>query len=142
MKKLLPIIIVVVAIVAGLVYFLGHKNNNVPYSASKNNSSKTENMPNQNLSTSNESTQATDKITIKDMAFTPANITIKKGTTVSWTNEDSIGHTVSETDGKQGPSSTTLEKGQTYTFTYTTVGTFRYACSIHPNMTGVVTVIE
>lgn len=142
MKKALPMIILVVIVAAALIYFLGNKNKTTSYNSSNNNSSKMENMPNQNQSASNENEQATDKVTIKDMAFSPANITVKKGTTVTWTNEDSIGHTVSETDGQQGPNSRTLDKGQTYTFTYNTVGTFKYDCSIHPNMLGTVTVTD
>jgi plastocyanin len=76
------------------------------------------------------------------MAFSPADITVKKGTTVTWTNQDSVAHTVVETDGQDGPKSNDLNNGQSYTFTYNTVGAFKYHCSIHPMMTGTVTVTE
>jgi plastocyanin len=97
-------------------------------------------------STSNDSNNlnptATDAVTIENFAFNPANITVKKGTTVTWTNKDSSPHTVIETDGQTGPNSGDLATGKTFTFTYNTVGTFKYHCSIHSSMTGTVTVTE
>lgn len=135
MKKALPIIIVLVVLVAGLAYFLTRNNNSSNSSTPPNNTSSTDNNP-------PAATQATDKVTIENMAFTPADITIKKGTAVTWTNRDSVAHTVVETDGQDGPNSNDLSNGQSYTFTYNTVGTFKYHCSIHPMMTGTVTVTE
>lgn len=84
----------------------------------------------------------TSSISIADFAFSPANIAIKKGTTVAWTNKDSAAHTVTETDGQTGPDSGDLATGKTYSFTYDSVGTFKYHCSIHSSMTGTVTVTE
>ena len=81
-------------------------------------------------------------VTIANFAFSPADITVKKGTTVTWTNKDSTTHTVTESDGQKGPDNTGLESGKTYSFTYDTVGTFKYHCTIHPSMTGTVTVTE
>ncbi|HEY6736422.1 MAG TPA: cupredoxin family copper-binding protein [Candidatus Saccharimonadia bacterium] len=82
----------------------------------------------------------TVKASIKDMAFSPAGLTVKAGTTVTWKNEDSVSHNVVETDGQAGPSSGTLANGQTYSFAFSTPGTYHYHCSIHPSMTGTVTV--
>jgi plastocyanin len=76
------------------------------------------------------------------MAFSPNSITVKKGTTVTWTNNDSTTHTVQETDGKSGPKSDNIAPGGTYTFTFVAAGSFAYHCSIHPSMTGTVTVTE
>ena len=90
----------------------------------------------------NETVQATDTVAIQNFAFTPVSITVKKGTKVTWTNKDSTAHTVTENDGKSGPASSDVNPGQTYSFTYNTVGTFQYHCSIHPSMTGSVTVTE
>jgi plastocyanin len=85
---------------------------------------------------------ATDTVKIQNYAFSPANITVKKGTTVTWTNEDSVGHTVTESDGQTGPASPTIQQGKTYSFTFNTVGTFHYKCTIHPYMTGTVAVTD
>lgn len=85
---------------------------------------------------------ATSAVTIENFAFSPANITVKKGTTVTWTNKDSTAHTVTETDGKTGPKSGSLSKGDTYSFTFNTTGSFAYVCSFHSNMTASITVTE
>lgn len=85
---------------------------------------------------------ATDAVTIQNFSFSPSVITVKKGTTVTWTNSDSVTHTVTETDGKTGPNSGNLDPTKTYSFTYNTVGSFAYHCSIHPNMVGEVVVTD
>lgn len=96
---------------------------------------------------------ATDKtevnevqVSIKNFQYAPSNITVKKGTTVVWTNEDGTGHNVvSNSDAPAGGPPTAaplLGKNQQFTFTYDVVGTFGYHCTPHPNMTGQVTVIE
>jgi plastocyanin len=85
-------------------------------------------------------TAAAGSVTIANFAFSPAALTVKKGTTVTWTNKDSAGHTVIETDGLSGPMSGTLSNGQSYNFAFNTAGTFHYHCSIHPSMTATVTV--
>lgn len=150
MKKVLPAIIVLVLVVVGVIfYFVGKQNtaSDTNSSTSGSSSSQMENMPNgsnkpQNQANTTPEAANTDKVTIKNLAFSPANITVKKGTTVTWTNQDSTAHTVTETDGQDGPNSGNLAKGQSYSFTFNTVGTFKYDCSIHTYMTGTVTVTE
>jgi plastocyanin len=100
------------------------------------------NMASPSGQTSSNNPAAVSSVSIKDYAFTPASITVKKGTTVTWTNADSVGHTVTETDGQAGPSSGTLDQGKSYSFTFNTAGTFHYECKIHPYMTGTVTVTD
>ena len=75
---------------------------------------------------------------IVNFAFTPANLTVPKGSTVRWTNTDSAAHTVTADSG--GFSSSTLADGGTFSHEFTTTGTFAYHCAIHPSMTGTVTV--
>lgn len=143
MKTIVSIAIVVVVIAAGLAFFFARKNNATNSSTStSSSSSQMSNMPANTNSSSNSTAQTTDKVTIANFAFSPASITVKKGTTVTWTNQDSATHTVTEMDGQDGPKSGDLSQGQTFTFTYNTAGTFKYHCSIHPNMTGTVTVTE
>ena len=84
---------------------------------------------------------ATDQVTISNFAFSPASITVKLGTTVTWTNQDQDAHTVtfkSGPDGGQG--SQPLQMGDTYKHTFGTAGTIGYICSIHPFMKGTVLV--
>lgn len=82
-------------------------------------------------------------VEIKNFAFSPATITVKKGTTVTWTNQDSMNHTVTSDAGIiGGPNSQQFGQGQTYSFTFSDLGTYSYSCQIHPKMTGTVVVIE
>jgi plastocyanin len=60
------------------------------------------------------------------------------GETVAWVNEDAPQHDVVANDGSF--KSDLLDKGQTFTFTFTKAGTFPFYCSIHPQMKGTVTV--
>jgi plastocyanin len=83
---------------------------------------------------------ATDSVSIKDFAFTPATVTVKVGTTVTWTNADQDAHTVTSS-GTGGPlRSTTLDTGATYRYTFTSPGRYDYLCTIHPFMTATVVV--
>jgi amicyanin len=86
---------------------------------------------------------ATDKIDIANYAFSPANATVKVGTTVTWTNKDAVGHTVTSDDGSDGGlDSKLLNQGDTYSMTFSKAGTFTYHCTAHPYMKGTVTVTE
>jgi amicyanin len=83
-------------------------------------------------------TQPANTVEIKGLAFNPDNITIAKGTTVTWINRDSVEHTVTG-DGND-LDSPILSQGQTYNFTFNETGTFEYQCHIHPTMKGKVIV--
>jgi len=76
-------------------------------------------------------------VEIKNFAFDPDTVTIKVGQTVTWTNQDSVVHTVT---GDGGIESDNLSKGDSYSKTFDTEGTFDYHCSIHPSMKGQVIV--
>jgi plastocyanin len=78
-------------------------------------------------------------VTIKDFKFTPAMLTVKTGTKVTFVNEDTTTHTATSASGST-ISSGNLAKGQSYTVTFTKAGTYQYTCSIHPYMKGTVTV--
>ena len=78
-------------------------------------------------------------VSIQNFAFQPANLQVKVGTTVTWTNTDTAPHTITFRDGSL-TSSALLQKGQSYSYTFTQVGTFSYYCDVHEAMTGQVTV--
>lgn len=90
--------------------------------------------------TTNTAATSGNAVSISNFAFSPANLTVKQGTTVTWTNNDSTGHTITGNNG--GPASGTVQPGQTYSYTFSTIGTFNYHCSIHSYMTGIVTVTQ
>jgi amicyanin len=82
-------------------------------------------------------------VTIQNFAFSPSSITVKVGETVTWTNNDTIGHTVtSDNNTSGGPDSSTINNGKTYSFTFKKAGTYGYHCTPHPYMKGTVTVTE
>jgi plastocyanin len=138
MKKVVVIAVVLLIIIGGVAVFYAYKGN--PY-ASPSPSPSMSTMP-MNSTSPSASPVAASSVTIQDFAFSPSAITVKKGATVTWTNKDSAAHTVTETDSQDGPKSGDLESGKSYSFTFNTVGTFHYHCSIHPSMTGTVTVTE
>ena len=96
-------------------------------------------------------------IDIKDFKYTKANIKIKKGTTVTWTNQDSMQHNVMKAHDNDGTAhdpptkdevkpdvlaGQLLAKGESYSFTFNETGASPYHCSPHPYMKGSVTVVE
>ncbi len=91
---------------------------------------------------------ATTNVKIVDFAFQPADVTIKVGDTVKWTNTGSSEHTTTSgttTGGARHPDglwdSGSLRTGQTFSHTFTKAGAFPYYCSFHfTSMVGTVTV--
>jgi plastocyanin len=77
------------------------------------------------------------KVTIDNFTFAPAELTVKVGTTVTWSNHDDIPHVVVSA-GKFR--SKTLDTDDSYSFTFTTAGEYKYFCSLHPHMTGTIKV--
>jgi len=80
-------------------------------------------------------------VAIANFAFQPVNLHVKVGTTVTWTNQDTAPHTVTFRDSSL-KSSGILRQGDTYSYTFTTPGTFAYYCGVHQYMTAQVTVTE
>ena len=77
-------------------------------------------------------------VKIGNFTFAPQKITVKVGTTVTWTNEDDIPHTVVEKGLKFR--SKALDTDDKFTFTFAQAGTFPYFCALHPHMTGTIVV--
>jgi plastocyanin len=76
-------------------------------------------------------------VTIDNFTFQPAQLTVKVGTTVTWRNHDDIPHAIVSA-GKFR--SKTLDTDDSYSFTFTAAGDYKYFCSLHPHMTGTITV--
>jgi len=77
-------------------------------------------------------------VKIDNFTFNPPMLKVKTGTTVTWTNEDDIPHTVAAT-GRLFKSKT-MDTDETYAFTFTTPGTYEYFCSLHPHMKATIVV--
>src|SRR5581483_11645024 len=116
MKRLVAALVVIVLIVIGVLAFKGNDNQGTDNSQTNANQSSSQSPSSGNQSPAQP--VANNVVIIQNFAFSPASITVKKGTKVTWTNQDSTAHTVTETDGKTGPSSSPLDQGQTYSFTY------------------------
>ena len=74
------------------------------------------------------------EVNIDNFSFSPQTLTVKAGTTITWTNRDDIPHTVVANDGSF--KSKVLDTNDKFSFTATKPGTYPYFCSIHPKMTG------
>src|SRR6476620_11597136 len=77
-------------------------------------------------------------VTIDNFVFGPERLTVKAGTTVTWTNRDDIPHTVASKDRLF--KSQALDTDETYSFTFATPGEYSYFCSLHPHMTATIVV--
>ncbi|MCV7078772.1 cupredoxin domain-containing protein [Mycobacterium szulgai] len=83
---------------------------------------------------------AGDQVSIENFAFAPAAVTVRAGSTVTWTNRDEEPHTVAANDGSfHSPG---MGTGASFSQTFATPGTFDYVCSIHPSMHGTVVVTQ
>jgi len=77
-------------------------------------------------------------IEIKTFMFMSAALTVAPGTSVTWKNLDPEPHTVVSVDGTFR--SGALDQGDTFSYTFTTPGTYKYVCSIHPQMVATIIV--
>jgi plastocyanin len=79
------------------------------------------------------------EVSMKDIKFDPGEVTVNAGDTVTWVNDDSVGHDVTGDNFKSGEPGA-MQNGDTFEHTFDTAGTFDYVCSVHPGMEGTVTV--
>jgi plastocyanin len=110
----------------------------------------------QTTTSANQSSTNSTQVMIENFAYNPVDITVPVGTTVTWVNQDSVGHTVTEGD-PNSPKPANLRvfdssgegltgkvaligPGQSWSYTFTTPGTYEYYCIVHPYMIGQVTV--
>ena len=84
-------------------------------------------------------TAAAAAVGIDNFTFNPATVTVKAGTTVTWTNKDDIPHGIAATN-TAFKRSQALDTDDSFSFTFTTPGTYQYFCYIHPHMTGTIVV--
>ena len=78
-------------------------------------------------------------VSIDNFTFTPQTLTVKAGTTVTWTNKDDIPHGIAATNNAFTRSKA-LDTDDSFAFKFTTPGTYQYFCYIHPHMTGTIVV--
>jgi plastocyanin len=79
------------------------------------------------------------EVSEEDITFTPAEVTVSAGDTVTWTNNDSVDHDVTADSFSSGDPGG-MAPGDTFEHTFDEAGTFDYVCTVHPGMEGSVTV--
>jgi plastocyanin len=79
-------------------------------------------------------------VTMQSISFRPATVHAKVGDTVTWTNQDQVGHNVTYVSGPSFASSQTFTNGGTFKLKLTKAGTIAYRCTIHPGMNGTIVV--
>lgn len=134
---LLTIIAVAVLVVFGGIV-LSKNNTNQPNSTETDHAS----MNQKSDSKTNEKPKE-NEIFIQDFAYSPESLTIKKGTTITWTNKDEAHHDITPIEMSDNfKPSKLLAQGESYSFTFESAGTYNYKCSPHPYMKGTVVVTE
>src|SRR3990167_355011 len=121
--------IIIGVVVYGLIYyFVLAKKSGYNYTNQQ--------TPNTNQQTNPSSSVpvAKNSVQITNFSFSPATLTIKAGETVTWTNQDSAGHSATADDTTFDTG--VLNQGQSGSFTFSKAGAFTYYCSVHPSMQG------
>ena len=78
-------------------------------------------------------------VSIHNFTFAPQTLTVKAGSTVTWNNKDDAVHGIAS-DNNAFPKSKALDTDDIYAFTFTTPGTYKYFCYVHPYMKGTIVV--
>lgn len=151
-KTLLAVVIVVIIAAAAFATYRSSQNSATNTSATASSSptaSPTETAtagtsasPTASPTATNTNSDQTAAAVITNYAFSPATLTVKQGTKVTWTNKDSVNHTVTSDAGPDSFDSGFLSQDQSFSFTFTKAGTYTYFCSAHPYMRGTVVVTE
>ncbi|CAB3792276.1 plastocyanin/azurin family copper-binding protein [Pararobbsia alpina] len=83
---------------------------------------------------------STATVVIGNFSFNPPRLSIPVGTTVVWQNEDDMPHTIVNDAAPREFKSPPIDSGEHFSWTFSKAGTYAYFCSVHPRMTGVITV--
>jgi plastocyanin len=136
-KKIIFIAIFAFSLVALLVTFSGCTSS---AAATTNTSAATTSTSAAATSTVGTNPASKNEILIQSNSFSPDNLSIKVGDTVTWTNKDSYNHTVTAKNGEFD--SGNMASGGTFSFTFSKEGTYEYICGIHTFMKGTINVTK
>ena len=79
-------------------------------------------------------------VVIDNFSFSPAQLSVAAGSTVTWENHDDMPHTIVNDATPREFKSVPLDSGEHFSQTFAKPGTYKYFCSIHPHMTGTIVV--
>jgi len=117
----------IVLTIAGMIEFGGcNSSSNDPYSSTQANNS------------GNNTNATPNTVVVSNMSFGPTTITVPKGTTITWKNNDGMSHTATSDTGDWD--SGNIPTGGSKSVTFNSIGTFQYHCTLHPMMTATVVV--
>lgn len=132
MNKIIYAIIIIIIIAVAVIFAL-FKNNQSQMQMGNNSTNQS------SQTTPKVTTQVSENtVTIQNFAFLPANLTIKKGETVTFTNKDGVGHSATADD--KSFDTGVLAQNESKTVTFDKPGTYTYHCSVHPSMKAEITV--
>jgi plastocyanin len=144
LKKLLPLAVVTLLLIVGIVYAankINHKNaeqkvkkDRIEAVLKRTREASTSKTP------SADTLVATNQVSLMNFSFYPRNITVTKGTTVTWTNQDPASHDVTGLGNLSDLKSPTLKQKDIYSYTFNSPGTYNYHSNISSGMAGTVVV--
>lgn len=135
MKKFIIIAVIIIVALVGVVTVFGNGDDK------STTMDPNMNMDSNSMASSDEA--PANEIYIEDFDFSKPMMSVKKGTTVTWTNKDDARHDVTPNEETADfKASELLAQGETYSVTFNSVGTFKYNCSPHPYMTAEIQVTE
>lgn len=129
-KIIIGVAVLIVVVIAGIFLVKGQSGNMQQQNPT------TQTQP--TTQTGSSPTVAKNAVTIQNMAFSPASITVKVGDKVTWTNQDSVGHSATADDNSFDTD--VLAQGQSGSTTFSKAGTYTYHCKVHPSMTATIVV--
>ena len=137
MNKLVIGIVIAIIVIGGGAFLLSKSN------SSHQSEMNMQNTPSQmqtqtNPTSGSAQTMGKNAVTIQNFAFSPATLTVKVGDKVTWTNQDSVGHSATADDNSFDTG--ILQQGQSGSVTFSKAGTYTYHCSVHPMMKGTIIV--
>jgi plastocyanin len=78
-------------------------------------------------------------VEIRDFDFFPRELTVSTGTEITWVNRDGVPHDATDEGGEWATAM--LNQSESATITFDSEGSYRYICTIHPNMQATLTVV-
>ncbi len=139
-KNMLIVAVIVVGVVVVGAMLMQPKHSSTTINPE---STKTENQATESTGTKDNTVLSGEvAVTLENFSFNPKNLTVKKGTNVTWTNKDSTKHDVASDTGTELESEL-LGQGESYSHVFNTAGTYSYHCNPHAaKMKATVEVVE
>jgi plastocyanin len=142
MRRLIGLLLACLAVAVVVAGCGGGDDNKSSGSGSGNADTKSQSTPTaQDNSGGSGGTSSGPQVSMKDIKFNPGTLKVKAGKTVTWTNDDSVGHDVTGDKFNSGGAGN-IEPGKTFAHKFAKAGTYDYVCTVHPGMKGTIKVTK